>query len=283
MRYLMFFVKPSRNYYYSDPTSLQVSNFYMPISNLSLTIANRSNTFSSCPQEHLFALAIESGEKVKWNQFRGYGSGMLPTGQTITPPVFGSAQTAVQGLGTSATPSLPAINMQYEPLSGAPLLLDMSVCGGYSEELTIGRPVPISITASVNVANTSGLQVNQLEFFILAISPSYLQIDHMNGNSLVVLGGVSNEESMQLASMDLGSIDNVHQTKFAGGFSFSDVVSKVKGLLPGVKNVAKAVASGLESMGYGTGAGVTGAAMHGEAMNNKKMAAVMKKMKMMSM
>lgn len=269
----MFFVKPSRNYYYSDPTSLQVSNFYMPITNLSLTIANRSNTFASCPQEHLYSLAVESGEKVKWSQFRGYGSGMLPTGQTITAPTFGSAQTAVQGSGTI---------MQYEPLSGAPLLLDMSVCGGYSEELTIGRPVPISITASVNVANTSGLQVNQLEFFILAISPSYLQIDHMNGNSLVVLGGVSNEESMQLASMDLGSIDNVHQTKFAGGFSFSDVVSKVKGLLPGVKNVAKAVASGLESMGYG-GAGVTGAGMTGAAMNDKKMAAVMKKMKAMAM
>jgi tRNA G26 N,N-dimethylase Trm1 len=80
--------------------------------------------------------------------------------------------------------------------------------------------------------------------------------------------------------MDLGSIDNHHQTKFAGGFSFSDIVSKVKGILPGVKNVAKAVASGLESMGYGmTGAGMTGAG----AKEEKKLAQVMKKMKMMAM
>jgi hypothetical protein len=86
---------------------------------------------------------------------------------------------------------------------------------------------------------------------------------------------------MQVASMDLGRIDNHEQSKFAGGFSFSDIVSKVKGLLPGVKNVAKAVSSGLESMGYGvTGAGgMMGAAEP----SGKKMAAVMKKMKMMAM
>ena len=110
---------------------------------------------------------------------------------------------------------------------------------------------------------------------MLSVTPAFLNIDHMNGNSVQVLGGVSAEEALQVASMDLGEIDNHHQTKFAGGFSFGDIVSKVKGILPGVKNVAKAVASGLESMGYG----VTGAG----AREEKKLAAVMKKMKQMAM
>jgi hypothetical protein len=132
----------------------------------------------------------------------------------------------------------------------------------------------------VQVVNNSGLQVNQCEFFVLAVTPAFLNIDHMNGNSVQVLGGVSAEEALQVASMDLGTIDNHHQTKFAGGFSFSDIVSKVKGMLPGVKNVAKAVSSGLESMGYGvTGAGVMGAG----AAEGKKLSAVMKKMKAMAM
>ena len=122
------------------------------------------------------------------------------------------------------------------------------------------------------------------EFFVLAITPAALSIDHMNGNSVVTLGNVTAEQAMQVASMDLGEIDNKEYTKFAGGvaggFSFSDIVGKVKGLLPGVKSVAKAVASGLETMGYGVmGAGVMGA---GQA-EGKKMAAVMKKMKQMAM
>jgi hypothetical protein len=145
--------------------------------------------------------------------------------------------------------------------------------------------VPISLQVNAQVINTSGLQVNQVEFFTLAVTPAFLNIDHMNGNSVQVLGGVSAEEALQVASMDLGNIDNHHQTKFAGGFSFSDIVSKVKGALPMVKNIASKIASGLESAGYGTtGAGVMGAGMmNGEAMNGKKLSAVMKKMKAMAM
>ena len=105
----------------------------------------------------------------------------------------------------------------------------------------------------------------------------------MNGQSIQVLGGVSAEEAMQVASMDLGSIDNHEQSKFAGGLSFGDIVSKVKGLLPGVKNVAKAVSSGLESMGYGAGVTGAGGMMGAAEPSGKKMAAVMKKMKMMAM
>lgn len=145
----------------------------------------------------------------------------------------------------------------------------------------MGRNVPISLQVNATVVNPSGLQVNQCEFFVLAVSPAYLNIDHMNGNSVQVLGGVSAEEALHVASMDLGEIDNHHQTKFAGGFSFGDIISGVKKVLPTVKNIAKTVASGLEHMGYGTtGAGVTGAA---GAPEGKRLSAVMKKMKAMAM
>ena len=129
------------------------------------------------------------------------------------------------------------------------------------------------------MVNTSGLTVNNAEFFVLAITPAALGIDHMNGNSVISLGNVSAEQAMQVASMDLGEIDNHEYTKFAGGFSFSDIVGKVKQILPAVKNVAKAVSSGLENMGYG----VMGAGVMGAGAQEKKMAAVMKKMKQMSM
>lgn len=269
-RYLMFFVKPSRNYYYSDINSTQVSNFYLPIVNLSLTIANRTAQLTSAPPEHLYSMAVESGLRSKWSVYRGYG-GLLPSGNTITPQAFGTAGTSVVAGQANA--------INYEPYAGAPLIIDVSTCLGLSEELVIGRNVPISLQATVQVVNNSGLQVNQCEFFCLSITPAFLNIDSVNGNSLQVLGGVSAEEALHVASMDLGEIDNHHQTKFAGGFSFSDVVSKVKGLLPGVKNVAKAVASGLESMGYG----VTGAGVMGAGAQDKKMAQVMKKMKAMAL
>jgi len=283
-RFLLFFVKPSRNYYYSDINSVQVSNFYLPIVNLSLTIANRTAQLTSAPPEHLYSLAVESGLRAKYTQYRGYG-GLLPSGNTITPQAFGNPGVSVVAAPlVSPTPGL-SVPISYEPYAGAPLLIDVSTCLGLSEELCVGRNVPITLQATVQVVNNSGLQVNQCEFFVLAVTPAFLNIDHMNGNSVQVLGGVSAEEALQVASMDLGTIDNHHQTKFAGGFSFSDIVSKVKGALPMVKNIASKIASGLESAGYGTtGAGVMGAGMmHGEAMNNKKMAAVMKKMKMMAM
>jgi len=279
-RYLMLFVKPSRNYYYSNINSVQVSNFYLPIVNVSLTLANRTAQLSTAPIEHLYSLAVESGLKSKWSQYRGYGS-ILPSNNTITANVFGTPGAngdAVAGLG-AGSPAVGNVDLTYEPYAGAPLLLDLSTCLGLSEELCIGRNVPISLQATVTIVNPSGLQVNQVEFFVLSVTPAYLSIDHMNGNSVVTLGGVSAEEAMQVASMNLGEIDNHHQTKFAGGFSFSDIVSKVKGILPGVKNVAKAVSSGLESMGYGT----TGAGMMGSGAQEKKMAAVMKKMKAMAM
>jgi hypothetical protein len=278
-RYLMFYVKPLRNYYNSTISAVGVPNFYLPIVQLNLTLGNRTAQLSSSPYEHLYSMSVESGLRAKWTQYRGYG-GVLPSGCTITAPVFGSATDAVQGLGTSATPPVPTVQLNYEPMAGAPLILDLSTTLGLSEELCIGRNVPISLQASVQVINTSGMQVNAVEFFVLAITQAYLNIDHMNGNSVQLLGAISAEEALQVASMDLGTIDNKHQTKFAGGFSFSDVVSKVKGALPMVKNVAKSIAGALENAGYGTtGAGMVGA---GQA-EGKKLSAVMKKMKMMAM
>jgi hypothetical protein len=122
--------------------------------------------------------------------------------------------------------------------------------------------------------------------FVLSISPAFLSIDHLSGNSTVTLGGVSSEECLMVNSQDMGDYDNEHQSVFAGGmaggFSFGSLVEGVKKILPGVKNVAKTIAGALESAGYG--AGMTGAGMTGAAnAQEKKMAAVMKKMKQMSM
>lgn len=114
-RYLMFFVKPSRNYYYSDINSLQVSNFYLPIVNLSLTIANRTAQLTSAPVEHLYSMAVESGLRAKYTQYRGYG-GILPAGNTITPPVLGTPGTSV--VAGQANP------ISFEPYAGAPLIVD---------------------------------------------------------------------------------------------------------------------------------------------------------------
>jgi hypothetical protein len=270
-RFLALYVKPARNYYYSSINSLQVSNFYLPITNVSLTLANRSSNLALAPIEHLYSLSVESGIRMPYSQWRGYG-GILGSNNVITTNVFTNS-------ANEAVASTTATALQYEPYSGGILLFDLSTCLGLSEELCIGRNVPVNMQVTVQCINPSGLTVNQAELFVLSISNSYLEIDHMNGNSVVVSGGVSAQEALQVASMDLGEIDNEHQTKYAGGFSFSDVVSKVKGLLPGVKNVAKAVASGLENMGYG----VMGAGVMGAGAQEKKMAAVMKKMKQMSM
>jgi hypothetical protein len=270
-RFLALYVKPARNYYYSSINSLQVSNFYLPITQVSLTLANRTAQLSTAPVEHLYSLSVESGLRMPFSQWRGYG-GILGSNNVVTTNVFtNSANEAVASTAQTA--------LQYEPYSGGILLLDLSTCLGLSEELCIGRNVPVNMQVTVNCINPSGLTINQAELFVLSISNSYLEIDHMNGNSVVISGGVSASEALQVASMDLGEIDNHHQTKYAGGFSFGDIVSKVKNILPGVKNVAKAVASGLENMGYG----VSGGGVMGAGAQDKKMAAVMKKMKQMAM
>jgi hypothetical protein len=129
----MFFVKPARNYYYSNLTSLQVSNFYLPIVNLSITIANRTAQLNSCPVEHLYSLSVESSLRSKWQTFRGFG-GLLPSNNTITPNPFGAVGDAVYSAGGN--------NLSFEPYAGSPVCLDVSTCLGLSPELTVGRNVP---------------------------------------------------------------------------------------------------------------------------------------------
>jgi hypothetical protein len=266
-RYLAIFVKPARNYFYSSLNSLQVSNFYLPITNVQLTIGNRTSQLASAPSEHLYSLSVESGLKMPYSQWRGYG-GVLPSSAVINTPVVGtSANEAINMTASNA--------LQFEPYSGGILLLDLSTCLGVDSELNIARNVPINCQVNVQCINPSGLVINQAEMFILSIYNSYLNIDHLNGNSVVVAGGLSSAEAMEVATMDINQIDNVETPKYAGGFSFSDIVSGVKKVLPAVKNVAKTVASGLENMGYG----VTGAGMA----EGKKLGAMMKKMKALAM
>lgn len=122
-RYLMFFVKPARNYYYSNLTSLQVPNFYLPIVNLSITVANRTSQLNSCPVEHLYSLATEASLKSKFSVYRGYGS-ILPSNNLITPNAFGAAGDAVYSAGGAGGA------LSYEPYAGAPLVLDVSTALG---------------------------------------------------------------------------------------------------------------------------------------------------------
>jgi hypothetical protein len=141
-RYLMFFVKPLRSYYNSNPLACGVSNFYLPIVQLSVTLANRTSQLASAPYEHLYSMAVESGLRSKWTTYRGYG-GILPSGTTITAPTFGANTDAVQGLGPApGTIGNGSVSLNYECMAGSPLIFDLSTCMGLSEELTIGRNVP---------------------------------------------------------------------------------------------------------------------------------------------
>jgi hypothetical protein len=282
-RYLMIFAKPARSFYNNDINSLGVQNFYLPIVNLSITMGNRTAQLTTATIEELYNLSCEASLKGKYHVFRGYG-GALPAGNVITAPIFGNSATSAvytlppaSGAVTIGNPSNVATN--YEVMSGMPICLDVSTAMGLDSSLVISRNLPLNLQVTAQVINTSGMYVQNIELFILSLSQAYLSIDHMNGQSTITLGGVSQEESMAVQTEDLGSYDNTEQTVFAGGaaggFSFGSIVDGVKKILPSVKNVAKTVASGLESMGYG----FTGAAVP----EGKKLAQVMKKMKAMAM
>jgi len=249
---LIFAVKIPRSIRYGDSNFVRYADTFLPITNIRITLGNRSNLLSSADQQCLYLESLESGLKAcSWQSFRGWY-----TADGLTPNLDVSGGVAVPYVGAG----------------GAPVVLDVAKSLGLSSDLAVGKNTPISLQVIVsyfqnfNYVTASGaIQTFQPELYIIAANPSYFEIAR-NGASRLIQGGVSDAEVAMVNSMATETVDNMHVPTFSGGDLFGNIVQGLKGLAPMARRIVDVADKGLKMAGYG--AGTTGGRRGMKALSN---------------
>ena len=257
---LVFAVKIPRSTRYGDSNFIRCADTFLPITNIKITLGNRSNLLSSADQQCLYLESIESGLKaIPWQSYRGW-----------TPKTnFYYNIDQVNG-ATGAVPINGAVPTNYIGLGGAPLVIDVAKTLGLPSDLAVGVSAPISLQVNVNyiqpfdyVDSSGNISPIRPELIIIAANQSYFEIAR-NGASRITQGGVSQQEVAMVNSMGTETYDNDHVQTFAGGDFFGSIKEGLKNLAPIARKVINVADQGLKMAGYGFTGGKRG--MKGIAM-----------------
>jgi hypothetical protein len=235
-------------------------DYYLPIGAdrgpLSINFDNFSGLLSSTTKEQLYNMSVHNGLNMDYSQFCGEA-------RSSAPSYAGQVESAT----LNARPARQ--QGQLVPTVGSILVLkpsqDLTLQSGQAPSL-VGN---FTLQFSLSVKNTTTAPCRAQIYVITANSGFF---ESIRGSSRIIKGVLSEQDiiSAPLAPMGVRSELN----RIVGGFSFSSLsnilskakdiysqtkplVSAVKGLLP-QDGMLGSVRSGLDAVGYGTGAGTGG-------------------------
>jgi len=245
---------------YAKPSTVLANDadWYLPLATtldgitnpLSVNFDNFSGLLSSFSTEQLFNMSVKNGLDMDWSNFIGQAHSSAGS-----YPAIGSYSARQQG--------------QIVPLIGSILVLkpsqDITLQSGQAPSL-VGN---FTLQFNLQVKNTS--DVNQTpQLYVITANSGFFE--SIRGSSRIIKGVLSEQDiiSAPLAPMGVRS----ELDRMVGGFSFAslgnilskakDIYNSTKPIVSGVKNLLPEsgflgkVKSGLDTVGYGTGAGSGG-------------------------
>jgi hypothetical protein len=245
---------------YAKPSTVLANDadWYLPLATtldgitnpLSVNFDNFSGLLSSFSTEQLFNMSCKNGLEMDWSNFIGQAHSSAGS-----YPAIGSYSARQQG--------------QVVPLIGSILVLkpsqDITLQSGQAPSL-VGN---FTLQFNLQVKNTS--DVNQTpQLYVITANSGFFE--SIRGSSRIIKGVLSEQDiiSAPLAPMGVRS----ELDRMVGGFSFAslgnilskakDIYNSTKPIVSGVKNLLPEsgflgkVKSGLDTVGYGTGAGSGG-------------------------
>lgn len=242
--FLVIYVKPA---VYAN----EDSDYYLPITSISLNFDNFAGLLSSHTTEQLYSMAVHNGLDMDFNEWRG------------------KAQSARAGAGLAGLPGLGGV---IQTVGGFLVLKpgqDFALQSGQAAGL-IGN---FTLQFNLGIENNSTVTVSPVLYVITANSGFF---ESLGGSSRVIKGVLSEADIIGAEPVETRDsltrmVGNGFMDKLGSFLSKAkDIYSSTKPIVSGIKNMLPEsgmfgkVKSGLSSVGYGqAGAGAAGAGMAG--------------------
>lgn len=250
---------------YAKPSVLNSTDadFYLPLATssdnvrnpLSINFDNFSGLLSSTTAEQLYQMSVHNGLEMDYATWSGQAHSASASYSQLAIP--------------SVQPALSRQQGQVIPAVGSILVLkpsqDLTLQSGQAPSLVGNFTLQFNLT----VKNTSAV-AQQPQLYVITANSGFFE--SIRGSSRIIKGVLSEQDIISAPLAPMGV--RAELDRLVGGFSFSSLsnilskardiyqqtkplVSAVKGLLPS-DGMMGSVKSGLESVGYGTGAGTGG-------------------------
>jgi len=259
----IIYVKP-------NPASLtpQQGDFYLPVATsadnitapLTINFDNFSGLLSSQTAEQLYAMSVKNGLDMDWNSWVGEAH----LGSALQVGSLGGAST---GFGGGACGRVPLV--------GGLLVLkpsqDITLQTGQAPSL-VGN---FTFQFNLQVKNTTAGALSGVQLYVITANSGFFE--SIRGSSRIIKGVLSEQDIISAPLAPQGTRDML--SRYVGGAgmfgSLANILSKAKDVYQQTKPLVSAakgllpesgmlgnLRSGLNAVGYGTGAG-TGAGMDG--------------------
>jgi hypothetical protein len=254
----IIYVKP-------NPTSLtpQQGDYYLPVATaadgvsapLTINFDNFSGLLSSQTAEQLYAMSVKNGLDMDWNTWAGEAH----MGSALQQGTLGNST----GFGGSACGRVPLV--------GGLLVLkpsqDITLQTGQAPSL-VGN---FTFQFNIQVKNTSGSAASGVQLFVITANSGFFE--SIRGSSRIIKGVLSEQDIISAPLAPQGTRDMLQRYVGGAGMfgSLANILSKAKDVYQQTKPLVSAakgllpesgmlgnLRSGLNAVGYGTGAGTGG-------------------------
>lgn len=243
---------PTQGDYYF-PIATSADNITAP---LTINFDNFSGLLSSQTAEQLYAMSVKNGLDMDWNSWVGEAH-------------LGSALDVGSLGGTSANFGGAACGRS--PLVGGLLVLkpsqDITLQTGQAPSL-VGN---FTFQFNIQVKNTSGVAQSGVQLYVITANSGFFE--SIRGSSRIIKGVLSEQDIISAPLAPMGTRDML--SRYVGGAgmfgSLANILSKAKDVYQQTKPLVSAakgllpesgmlgnLRSGLNAVGYGTGAGTGG-------------------------